>query len=68
MGVKLDVIVRLLDDASPLVRGAAIWALAELDPARCFALARARLPAETDAAVRAEWESMIPKSGHRFSG
>jgi epoxyqueuosine reductase len=47
---------RLLDDASPLVRGAAIWALGALLPAAGFAHLRAtRLPHETDSSVRAEW-------------
>ena len=45
---------RLLDDASPLVRGAAVWALGRLDPARLAALATAR-PAEHDAIVAEEW-------------
>ncbi len=45
-----------LDDASPLVRGAAVWALSRLmDRAGFEALARTRAGAETDAAVRAEW-------------
>ena len=45
----------LLDDPAPIVRGAAAWALARLDPAR-FAIERAsRLPSEIDADVRAEW-------------
>jgi epoxyqueuosine reductase len=30
---------RLLDDASPLVRGAAVWALGRLDPARLRSVA-----------------------------
>ncbi len=33
---------RLLDDASPLVRGAAVWALGRLDPKRLAALAEKR--------------------------
>ena len=46
----------LLQDASPLVRGAAIWALARLDPA-CFAEEKARRrPQEHDMSVRAEWD------------
>jgi epoxyqueuosine reductase len=45
---------RLLDDASPLVRGAAVWALARLDPARLAAQA-ATLDRESDPAVREEW-------------
>jgi epoxyqueuosine reductase len=46
----------LLDDASPLVRGAAVWALSRLLPRsemdRLEASAR-----ETDASVRAEWRA-----------
>ena len=45
-----------LDDASPLVRGAAVWALSRLlDRAGFEALARTRAGTETDADVRAEW-------------
>ena len=47
----------LLADASPLVRGAAAWALGRLDPARFAALRPGRLAAEADAEVRAEWEA-----------
>ena len=47
---------RLLDDASPLVRGAAVWALSQLMAWDRFdALARQTAASETDAAVRAEW-------------
>ena len=47
-----------LEDASPLVRGAAVWALSRLmDRARFEALARTRAGAETDAGVRAEWSA-----------
>jgi epoxyqueuosine reductase len=45
---------RLLDDASPLVRGSAVWALARLDPARLGAHAAA-FDRESDPAVREEW-------------
>ena len=46
----------LLDDASPLVRGAAIWALARLVPdAEYSERAVAGLKTENDAAVRDEW-------------
>ena len=45
---------RLLTDASPLVRGAAVWALGRLDPARLAALAPAHAD-ETDPAVAEEW-------------
>jgi epoxyqueuosine reductase len=45
---------RLLSDASPLVRGAAVWALGRLDPARLAGLASIRAR-ETDADVASEW-------------
>jgi epoxyqueuosine reductase len=48
---------RLLDDASPLVRGAAVWALGRLDRARLDARAAERRAAETDANVAAEWDA-----------
>ncbi len=48
---------RLLDDASPLVRGAAIWALAQLMTPDAFtALAKRAAAREADASVRAEWK------------
>jgi epoxyqueuosine reductase len=47
---------RLLDDASPLVRGAAVWALGRLDPVRLAACAN-RLERERDPTVREEWEN-----------
>jgi epoxyqueuosine reductase len=47
---------RLLTDASPLVRGAAVWALSELLERSAFAaLAEQAAKAETDATVREEW-------------
>ncbi len=46
---------RLIDDAAPLVRGAAIWALARLAPGRVHALAAERSEAEPDTSVREEW-------------
>ncbi|RRH95126.1 tRNA epoxyqueuosine(34) reductase QueG [Mesorhizobium tamadayense] len=59
---SLAPIVRgLLDDASPLVRGAAVWALSRLAPRRDFAkLAASALQAEDDATVRDEWLSALP--------
>jgi epoxyqueuosine reductase len=46
----------LLDDESALVRGAAVWALAQLIAQEKFdALAKRAAAVETDAAVRAEW-------------
>lgn len=45
-----------LDDASPLVRGAAVWALAKLLPPRkVAALAHQNRSRETDASVIGEW-------------
>jgi len=46
---------RLLSDASPLVRGAAVWALARLDRARLLRGAGPRRAAESDPDVIAEW-------------
>ncbi|MDB5495200.1 MAG: iron-sulfur-binding protein [Phenylobacterium sp.] len=49
---------RLLDDRSPLVRGAAVWALCRLLGADGFdALRRRRLPSEADPLVQAEWRA-----------
>ena len=45
----------LLDDASPLVRAMAVWALSRLAPARLRALRTSYAAGETDAAVRGEW-------------
>ncbi|SCZ42429.1 epoxyqueuosine reductase [Afifella marina DSM 2698] len=44
-----------LDDDSPLVRGAAIWALARLAPETAERARAELLPQEEDAAVRGEW-------------
>ena len=49
---------RLLTDDSPLVRGAAVWALLQLLGRKEFsALAATALSAEPDATVRAEWRA-----------
>jgi epoxyqueuosine reductase len=45
----------LLDDASPLVRGAAVWALRRLAPEEAIALRDSALARETDDFVAAEW-------------
>ena len=46
----------LLDDAAPLVRAMAVWALKRLADGESFEKARARhLPNEPDPAVRGEW-------------
>jgi epoxyqueuosine reductase len=47
---------RLLDDASPLIRGAAVWALSQwLAPEEFAARAAKAVKAEADESVRAEW-------------
>ena len=49
-----------LDDQSPLVRGAAVWAIARLVSAEEFAaLAHARASDETDVTVAREWRSPL---------
>jgi epoxyqueuosine reductase len=54
---------RLLDDASPLVRGAAVWALSQLMAPDAFAALAQRADAgETDDTVRAEWCATIRSS------
>jgi epoxyqueuosine reductase len=47
---------RLLDDASPLVRGAAVWALSRLLPREKFEALPKRYD-EQDASVRDEWNA-----------
>ena len=49
---------RLLDDASPLVRGAAVWALERLDSARLRDLALGR-DIDADPAVQEEWSTAL---------
>lgn len=57
----IDSAQALLDDASPLVRGAAVWALSRLMGAEGFdRLKDARLPGETDESVRDEWSLYSP--------
>jgi epoxyqueuosine reductase len=54
---------RLLADESPLVRGAAVWALAQLIERTQFdAFASKALGTEKDANVRAEWRTAYPSS------
>jgi epoxyqueuosine reductase len=49
--------MRLLDDESPLVRGAAVWALSQLLEREAFSKLAARaVSAESDETVRAEWQ------------
>ncbi len=46
-----------LDDASPLVRGAAVWALGELDREAASA-ARAMHTTEGNGQVKEEWDAL----------
>jgi epoxyqueuosine reductase len=50
---------RLLDDASPLIRGAAIWALGRLARSRLVDCAKARRGVESDPDVAAEWTAAL---------
>jgi epoxyqueuosine reductase len=51
---------RLLADASPLVRGAAVWALARLLPRERFVtIAAAERPRERDTLVDDEWSAAL---------
>jgi epoxyqueuosine reductase len=52
---------RLIDDASPLVRGAAVWALERLDRERLARLATLRRT-DCDPAVEAEWTAALSQS------
>jgi epoxyqueuosine reductase len=55
-GALATEVERLLSDASPLVRGAAVWALGQLADRKCFdALASQMMTTETDRGVREEW-------------
>ena len=47
---------RLLGDASPLVRGAAVWALSQLLSGGVCSACGATAGAEADETVRAEWQ------------
>jgi epoxyqueuosine reductase len=52
-----------LADPSPLVRGAAIWALGRLDPQRLATLAPTHRSNETDPVVEDEWAAAITVAG-----
>jgi epoxyqueuosine reductase len=54
---------RLLDDESPLVRGAAVWALSQLVGPEVFAeLASHAIDVESEDSVRQEWRLAAPTS------
>lgn len=52
-----DLCIPMLDDASPLVRGAAAWALGQLSPTAFATESLARRQVESDPAVREEWDA-----------
>lgn len=52
-----------LQDASPLVRAMAVWALARLEPSRVAGLSQGLLAQEQDPAVRTEWAGALSLSG-----
>jgi epoxyqueuosine reductase len=59
---------KLLDDASPLVRGAAVWALGRLTPDRVLRLA-AQHADESDESVRGEWDAIgTPLAARMLTG
>ncbi len=54
--------IERLDDEAPLIRGAAIWALARLlPPAELSSLALARMQKEREATVAEEWRTLWPR-------
>lgn len=53
----LNHVLPRLDDAEPLIRGAAIWALMRLDPARFETERAERAQREADADVLVEWQA-----------
>lgn len=52
----------LLDDASPLVRAMAVWALGRLAPDEAATVSATRLAIECDAQVRVEWQISTARS------
>ncbi|MEZ6029361.1 MAG: tRNA epoxyqueuosine(34) reductase QueG [Hyphomonadaceae bacterium] len=52
-----DLCIQTLDDGSPLVRGAAAWALGQLSPTAFESERLARRPVESDPAVLEEWDA-----------
>lgn len=56
----VEPVAALLGDEEPMVRGAAIWALARLAPERFERERTARQPSEADPWVQAEWRGECP--------
>ena len=60
MAALVAPVAALLDDAVPVVRGAAVWALSRLDPARWEGERATRQGGEADRDVAAEWNGGAP--------
>lgn len=58
----VEPVIRLLEDESPIVRGAACWALAQLDAARFEIERDRRLKIESDESVLQEWRLNAPSA------
>ena len=54
----VEPVAALLGDEAPVVRGAAVWALARLDPVRWSMERQGRVRAEADPSVLAEWDAL----------
>jgi epoxyqueuosine reductase len=59
-GALVEPVVGLLGDASPVVRGAAVWALGRLDAGRWEQERDGRLAEEGNEIVRGEWRQDFP--------
>lgn len=57
----VDRLAALTGDDSPIVRGAAIWALRRLNPERAEAVRQKQQALETDPAVAREWHGQCPQ-------
>jgi epoxyqueuosine reductase len=64
-GMMNTVLLRL-DDISPLVRGMAVWALAQLDPLSALSEAHKRAQFEPDAHVQQEWAAVLADHEHHM--
>ena len=59
----VDVAREKISASEPIVRGAAVWALARLAPDEASALAAGALAREGDQTVREEWEAAVAEVG-----
>ncbi|HEX4874426.1 MAG TPA: tRNA epoxyqueuosine(34) reductase QueG [Sphingorhabdus sp.] len=58
----VEPVIHLLEDANPIVRGAACWALAQLDASRFEIERDRRLKIESDQSVLQEWRLNAPSA------